>query len=107
MDRKPDFAAVRAAFASLPPESPSADFDARLRRRLAPRRARAWTWSDLFALTPALAAAAVAGFALFRLGRMPRAVEAPAIEVSVPGLDDVPWGYDPVESPCSTSRNCG
>jgi hypothetical protein len=57
-------------------------------------------------MTPALAAAAVAGFALFRLGRMPRAANVPAIEAPAPGLDDGRWSYDPVESPCSTSRDC-
>lgn len=107
MDSESKFAAARAAFAELAPEAPSADFDARLRRRLAPLLARRWTLADFFALTPAFAAAAVAGFALFRLGRAPRPVDVPAIGVSVPGLDDVHLGYEPIESPCSTARNCG
>ena len=105
--RQSALAAARTAFARLPPESAPADFDARLRRRLAPPRTRRWTWTDLFALTPALAAAAVVGFALFRLGWAPRPADAPNIEDSEPGLDAGRWGYDSSESPCSTPLNCG
>jgi hypothetical protein len=109
MDDESEFAAARAAFAELTPESPSADFDARLRRRLAPAPARRWSLSDFFALTPAFAAAAAAGFALFRLGHMPppRAGDVPAIEASAPGFDAGRWGYDPSASPCSTALDCG
>ena len=107
MDRDSDFAAARAAFAELTPESPSADFDARLRRRLAPARSRRWRWNDYFAMTPALAVAAAAGFALFRLGHAPRSVETPVIEAAPPGFDAGRWGNDPSESPCSTPLNCG
>jgi hypothetical protein len=107
MDPESEFAAARAAFAELTPEPPSADFDSRLRRKLAPPPARRWALADFFALTPALAAAAVAGFALFRLGRTPPAADVRAIRGSTPGYDSGRWGYDPGESPCSTSRNCG
>jgi len=108
MDSEPEFAAARAAFAGLAPESPSADFDARLSRRLAPTPARRWTLADFFALTPAFAAAAAVGFALFRLGHLPppRSDYAPGVESSAPGLDAGRWGYDPNESPCSTTHYC-
>jgi hypothetical protein len=106
MDREPDFAAARAAFASLAPEAPSRGFDERLRRRLSPAPARRWTWTDFFALTPSLAAAAVVGFALFRLGRVPRAPIPPRVEAPSPGYDVGRWGYEPPESPCSTDRDC-
>jgi hypothetical protein len=105
MDSESKFAAARAAFAELAPESPSADFDARLREKLAAPRACEWTWRDFFALTPAFAVAAAAGFALFQLGRAPRPVDYPKIEFSTPGLyDGRADGHG--ESPCSTALDC-